>query len=195
MKLRASNPSTTGLEKSYLSSSYSALATSITIRNNDRFAASQKILVGELGHERSEIVTINTVTTPGTVFTLTGTGLVFPHDADTPVYVLKYDKVRFYRSTTGIDGRKVNEGVLEVVESAREKIANTATQKLLESLEFFVPATLDQKELPGAALKLASVVEKVQAGFNPTDKNGPRFIVFSPRMKAEEAFDIIEVHE
>lgn len=98
-------------------------------------------------------------------------------------------------STTGIDGRKVNEGVLEVVESAREKIANTATQKLLESLEFFVPATLDQKELPGAALKLASVVEKVQSGFTQADKNGPRFIVFSPRMKAEEQFEIIEVHE
>jgi predicted transcriptional regulator len=98
-------------------------------------------------------------------------------------------------NTSGLDNRKVNEGVLEVVESARERIANTATQKLLESLETFIPQTLDQKELPGAALKLASVVEKVQQGFNPSEKNGPRFIVFSPRMKAEEAFDIIEVHE
>ena len=44
-------------------------------------------------------------------------------------------------TTTGIDNRKVNEGVLEVVESARERIANTATAKLLSSLEIFEPAT------------------------------------------------------
>jgi hypothetical protein len=84
---------------------------------------------------------------------------------------------------------------MTVIENAREKIANTATEKLLASLEFFVPATLDQKELPGAALKLATIVEKVNQGFTQAEKNGPRFIVFSPRMKAEDAFDIIQVNE
>ena len=98
-------------------------------------------------------------------------------------------------NTSGIDNRKVNEGVLEVVESAREKIANTATEKLLTSLETFIPQTLDQKDLPSAALKLASIVEKVNQGFQGEQGKGPRFIVFSPRVRAEDQFDIIEVRE
>lgn len=104
MKLTVANPLTTNLEKSYLTSSYSAGVTTININNNDRFLPSQKIMVGEMGHERTEVVTISTVTSPGTTFTLTGSGLVFAHDADTPVYVLKYDRVHFYRSVTGITG-------------------------------------------------------------------------------------------
>lgn len=158
MKLRASNPPVEGLEKSFLSSSYSAGATSIVIRNNDRFAASQKILVGEMGHERSEIVTINTVTTPGTNFTLTGSGLIFPHDADTPVYVLKYDKVRFYRSTTGIDGSysQLAEVVMDVDNETKDTVYDDVAglSSYYYKVAFFSTADGSETELsdpiPGA---------------------------------------------
>lgn len=102
MKLRSKNILTTGLEKSSLTSAYAAGVTSIAVNNNDRFINNQKIMIGEMGHERTEIVTIGASVTPGTALTVSAT--VFAHDADTPVYVLKYDKVKFYRSTTGIAG-------------------------------------------------------------------------------------------
>lgn len=103
MKLYAPNPLTDKLEKSYLSNAYSAGVTSIDVRNNDRFAVGQKLMIGEMGHERTEIVTVATLNTNGTGLTFSAATL-FPHDADSPIYKLKYDKVRYYRSTTGIDG-------------------------------------------------------------------------------------------
>lgn len=103
MKLYAPNPLTDRLEKSYLSSAYSAGVTTIDVRNNDRFAVGKKLMIGEMGHERTEIVTVATVNANGTTVTLSA-ATQFPHDADAPVYVLKYDKVRYYRSTLGIDG-------------------------------------------------------------------------------------------
>lgn len=102
MKLYAPNPLTDKLEKSYLSSSYSLGATSIDVRNNDRFAVNKVIMIGEMGHERTEMVTVSSVNTNGTGLTVSATK--YPHEADAPVYVLKYDKVRYHRSTTGIDG-------------------------------------------------------------------------------------------
>lgn len=102
MKLYAPNPQVDKLEKSYLSNSYSAGVTALDVRNNDRFAIGKRIMIGEMGHERTEVVTVSAVNANGTGLTVGAT--VFPHDADAPVYVLKYDKVRYYRSTTGIDG-------------------------------------------------------------------------------------------
>lgn len=101
MKIRASNPLTNKSEKSYLTTSYSNGASSVVIINSDEFTANQKIMIGDMGNERTEIVTISSVS--GTTINLSSPTL-FAHEADTPVYVLKYDIVRFYRSTTGING-------------------------------------------------------------------------------------------
>jgi hypothetical protein len=103
MKLQASNPSTKGLEKSFLSTALSAGVTTFDVKNDNLFQPNQVILIGEMGQERSEMVTIQAAVTPGTTLTLTAP-TVFPHDADTPVYALKYDKVKFYRSTAGLQG-------------------------------------------------------------------------------------------
>lgn len=94
---------------------------------------------------------------------------------------------------TNVEDRKVNEGVKEVIENSREKIANIATEKLLKTLEHFIPETLDMKDKPGAAVKLASVIEKVSQGFNGEGSNRPQFIVFSPRVRNEREFDVIDV--
>lgn len=102
MKITVSNPSLDNLEKSYLSFAYQAGVTTINVRNNNNFVNGKKILIGELGSERTEIGTISGAVTAGTSLTVAAT--VFPHDADDPVYQLKYDKVRIYRSTTGVDG-------------------------------------------------------------------------------------------
>lgn len=105
MILTAFNPSTDNLEKSYLSSAYAVGVTSIVIKNADRFSSTSmaRILIGEMGREKSEIVTVSAVNADKITLTLSA-GTLFPHSADDPVYVLKYDQVKFYRSTAGIDG-------------------------------------------------------------------------------------------
>jgi len=55
-----------------------------------------------MGHEKTEIVSVDAVVVAGTSLTTTAT--VFNHDADEPVYVLRFDQVKVYRSTTGSSG-------------------------------------------------------------------------------------------
>lgn len=102
MTLQSYNPSTENLEKSYLSAAYSVGVTSIVIRNNDRFSVGGRILIGEMGSENAEMVTVSAVNADKVTLTVGATK--FPHSASDPVYVLKYDQVRFYRSTTTIGG-------------------------------------------------------------------------------------------
>lgn len=103
MNIVAYNPETTHLEKSYLGRSYGSGVNAFLIKNSDRFADGQKILIGNMGRERSEILEVN-----GTGLTTTNlpttTNSEFPHDADDPVFVLEFDQVRIYRSTSGENG-------------------------------------------------------------------------------------------
>jgi hypothetical protein len=98
MILTLFNPATDDLEKAYLTGPYSAGITSIEVTNNNRFATNDRILIGEMGHEKSEIVTVSSVNANGTTVVIGAT--VFDHEADTPVYKLRFDQVKFYRSTT-----------------------------------------------------------------------------------------------
>lgn len=102
MILTVDNPETTDLEKSYLANPYTAGTTSIEVKNNDRFVANDRIMLGEMGHEKTEVVTVSAVNANGTTITTGAT--LFDHPADTPVYKLRFDQAKFYRSTDGIDG-------------------------------------------------------------------------------------------
>ena len=96
------NPETDDLEKSYLANDYAIGVTSVEVKNNNRFAANDRIMIGEMGHEKTEIVTVSAVNANGTTLTVGTT--VFSHSADDPVYKLRFDQVKFYRSTTGSSG-------------------------------------------------------------------------------------------
>lgn len=96
MIYRVFNPETDDLEKTYLSAAVSAGGTTLAVVNNDRFAANDRILIGEMGGEKSEVVTCSG-TTGGASLTVGTT--VFPHDANTPVYILRFDQAKIYRST------------------------------------------------------------------------------------------------
>jgi len=102
MILTLLNPETTDLEKSYLNVAYSAATTSIEVKNNDRFAANDRIMIGEMGQEKTEVVTISSVNANGTTIVIGAT--VFAHEADSPVYRLRFDQAKFYRSTTTSTG-------------------------------------------------------------------------------------------
>lgn len=95
------NPTTTDLEKTYLSDALSAGAVSLGVTNNNNFAGNDRIMIGEMGQEKTEIVTVSGVSGGNTITT---TATVFSHEADTPIYKLRFDQLKIYRSTTGLSG-------------------------------------------------------------------------------------------
>ena len=48
------NPETTNLEKTYLSAFVAVGVTSLPVKNNDRFIATRRILLGRMGDERND---------------------------------------------------------------------------------------------------------------------------------------------
>lgn len=102
MLITSFNPELDELERTSLSQYVAAAATSLTVQNNQGFVNTNKILVGTMGVENAELATINSAVTLGT--TIPVAALTFPHNADEPIYLLRYDKVKFYRSTTGSSG-------------------------------------------------------------------------------------------
>lgn len=96
------NPETEDLEKSYLANAYPNNTQQFVLKNADRFAVNDRVMVGRMGEEKTEILTVIVAATDGMTVTLGP--CVFSHEADTPVYRLRFDQVRFYRSTTGING-------------------------------------------------------------------------------------------
>ena len=98
MKVIAFNPDISQDERTFLSRRLAAGATVLNVKNSDRMEVGERILVGEMSRERSEIVEVASKT-PTTITLAEAT--VFPHDADDPVTLLQYDQIRFYRSTAG----------------------------------------------------------------------------------------------
>lgn len=98
MIVAAHNPETADLEKTYLSSRAEIDATSLEVKNNDTFAVGDKILVGEMGGEQSEIRTVSAVAADRLGITVDA--LDFDHAADTAIYRLEFDQIRFYRRTS-----------------------------------------------------------------------------------------------
>jgi hypothetical protein len=92
------NPSTDDYEKSYLANPYSSGVTSVLIKQADRFLANQRIMIGEMGLEATEVVTVSAVGADNQ--TLTIGAAQFAHAADDPVYVLRFDQVKIYRATS-----------------------------------------------------------------------------------------------
>src|ERR1700749_3020546 len=99
------NPTTDGLEKTYLSQSYNFGTTSIEVKNNQEFSANQRVQLGESGLAYTEVVTTGVPGTDGTTIPISAT--LYSHEADTPVYLLQFDQAKLYRSTNGIDGNYI----------------------------------------------------------------------------------------
>jgi len=102
MIITAFNPTTDGLEKTYLSQSYALNVTSVEVKNNQRLNLNDRLLLGDMGLSQSEIVTAGPPNANGTTLPISAT--LFSHPANTSVYDLQFDQVKFYRSTTGING-------------------------------------------------------------------------------------------
>ena len=52
------NPEVENLEKSYLMNPYAIGVTILQLKNADRFALNDRIMVGEMGQEKTEVITV-----------------------------------------------------------------------------------------------------------------------------------------
>lgn len=102
MNIYGYNPEVGDLAKTNLQSSIGATNTTtvLKVKNSNGFADTHRILIGSPSRERSEMG-VQSAHTPTTVTVGTTN---FNHDADDPLYALDFDQMRFYRSTTGVNG-------------------------------------------------------------------------------------------
>lgn len=101
MLIQAFNPDISQYEKTTLSSPVAVGATSLPVKNSNLFANADRIMVGDMGYERTEILS---VTSGPTVSAIPTGATTQPHNTDDNIYRMRFDQVRFYRSTTGAGG-------------------------------------------------------------------------------------------
>jgi hypothetical protein len=95
MLITTFNPTVENLETTNLTDPISAGATSLKVGNNNRFAANDRVMIGEMGQEKTEVVTVSSVT-GGTDIGIGAT--TFDHEDDTPIYRLRFDQIKIYKS-------------------------------------------------------------------------------------------------
>jgi predicted XRE-type DNA-binding protein len=96
---------------------------------------------------------------------------------------------------TNIEDRKVNEEVHLAVQQTKHKIIDRATTRLMETLELFEPSALEQKLLPDAATKMASVIERIEGRGNISNQPPVNFHIYAPRTRHEDQYEVINIHE
>lgn len=101
MKVFVYHPTSKDNPVTYAATDVLTGATSVKVKNTVGFTTDKYAIIGKLGYEQTELSRPTTVTSPDT---LAFAALKFPHNADTPLTFLDYDKVKIYRSTTGIGG-------------------------------------------------------------------------------------------
>lgn len=121
MIVTAWNPETSGLEKTYLSQVVQKNSNTLKVKNADRVVTGRRILIGEMGMEQSEVLTVGTPVTSDTIPTTGNT--VFAHSADEAVYVLLYDQIAFYRSSAA-------DGIYSLIATVNIDVDNKDQQTL-----------------------------------------------------------------
>ena len=87
---------------SYTSSAIVSGDSTIPVRNINAFTTSYAVQIGRTGEEQSEIAII--ISPSGTALTLASGTLLYPHNLDSLVYNIKYNKIIVKRSTAGTAG-------------------------------------------------------------------------------------------
>jgi len=100
MLLKAKHPSLEN-EKAYLAQPNSAGDIITYLKSVQGLAQDMYVVMGKVGSEKTEVVLITGINT--TNKTISHAALNYGHGVDSPVTVIKYNQVRFYKSAT-IDG-------------------------------------------------------------------------------------------
>lgn len=98
MLVKISPPSIEDSEKTYLTSPAANGQKALAVQSNDTFAKDNFITIGAAGIERSEIKKLDTIA--GTLALATTVNLSYDHPSNTPIYLIRYDKVKVYSSAT-----------------------------------------------------------------------------------------------
>lgn len=101
MRFYIAHPPVKNNPTTYFAADSNAGSTTITVKNIQGFSANDIVVLGKIGYENAEIVKISSITAPST---MNVTATKFPHTIDQPITLIKFDKIKIYKSTTGISG-------------------------------------------------------------------------------------------
>jgi len=98
--LKADNRNLTKNSKfSYLSDNYLSGVSALVVTSDVGFSTNDYVLIGEWGSETTEILKISSVTSATKTLNLSS-ATKFSHSESTKIYILDYNQVRFYHTTT-----------------------------------------------------------------------------------------------
>src|SRR3990167_6372444 len=89
--------------QTYLTADIAEAGTAFTVRSNREIVANDLVLVGQIGTERAEILTVASI---GSDDTVTTGATVFPHDSGDPMYLVQWNQIELTNATTAT-GSKV----------------------------------------------------------------------------------------
>ena len=94
-----------------LDANASATDTTLTVKSIIGAAVNNILFIREIGNEKAEIIATHAATSPsGNTVTL-ASGLVEDHPANTKIYIIRADTVRFYHAATEIDANASDTGL------------------------------------------------------------------------------------
>lgn len=111
MLIAAYNPDIEHAEKTHLNQPVASGDTTLNVLNTDRFSTDDFVLIGEMGREKSEITQVASTTDSSIDVSPV---VSFSHSTDDPVYVMRFNQIRFYRSTDGEDGNYSNIATVDI---------------------------------------------------------------------------------
>lgn len=114
------------------------------------------------------------------------------------VHGVKQEEVSYLsraHDRSNIDTRKTDVELATQINQAKFKIIDSATTKLMETLEIFEPSALRQRELPSAALQMTAIIEKLEGRGNLTNAANVQFHIYAPKTRNENDYDVITVNE
>lgn len=120
MILRLDHPDISSNEKTYLSSTCSAGATTLTVQNIEGFSTSEYLVLGKLGEEKTELVQVHTSTSPsGSTITLNA-ATSFSHAVNTPVTFIKFNQIAVYSASSKTGSYSAVSGSPKTIEVDQE---------------------------------------------------------------------------
>lgn len=101
MLLKILNPDVSNEIQTFLTSGVPATAGTVLlpVKNSAGFNDDDYLLIGDMGEEKTEIVQINAAVSSTTSISVNATKL--DHPTDTPVTFIRYNKIRWFKSTDG----------------------------------------------------------------------------------------------
>ena len=100
MVIRIQHPDITGNEKTLLTASAVAGATTLTVQNIEGFSVNNYLVLGTLGDEGTELVRVSSGTPPATSIITLASAITFNHAINTPVTYIPFSQVALYKATT-----------------------------------------------------------------------------------------------